>query len=410
MNPKLPLRLAGILFLLASPFLSYCCDVWISVAAVPLTGNCSTKFSFSYQECPNTGAVYYVEYSTDGNTNDFYIISQVTPNGSGSYSYTDNNAHPQSSAGATVYYRAIYYIPSTGYTNYSPIAAVTLGTATCSNNNVTRCNGLPNFSINGPTGVCWGPASKYTISGAPPYPVTWSLGTNGGDVTMTQTLTGASVTTNATNGYFVLIANEEGCDSKSDQIYLDIPPGPTSMTPAYGTTVKAGAQYDFYSAPANWWLVTNGTIVYGQGTNDLGVQVANLTSGTLTVTAEIIDPCGTSPQLIYNFPITSSGGGGGGGTRFSSDSVTVSGMSIDPATIKLGVYPNPVTNSVQVTIAPTDYSKSFIKLYDLNGHLLKAIVPVGQTTQVDMSQQSKGIYVMEIFDGKQRTIQKVIRL
>jgi hypothetical protein len=114
-------------------------------------------------------------------------------------------------------------------------------------------------------------------------------------------------------------------------------------------------------------------------------------------------------MLIYQYPISKSGGGGGGGTLFLSDSAAGSNTGFGSG-IKLGVYPNPVTNTVQVSIAATDYSKSYIKLFDLNGHLLKMIVPSGQTTLVDMTQQSKGIYMMEIFDGKQRTVQKIVRL
>jgi hypothetical protein len=400
---------AGILFLLASPILAYCCDTWNSVSVIALSGNCSTQFSFSYVEC-NSNAIYYVEYSTDGNTNDFYIIGQVTPNGSGSYSYTDLYAHPQSIGSANVFYRAIYYIPSTGYTHYSPIATVNLGSATCTNNNVTRCNGLPGFSISGANAVCAGTSQPYTISGTLNFPVTWSVSTNASYVTLTQNLTGANVnnSTNANNGIFTLVANEEGCDAVSYQVYLGIAPAPTVMTPAYGTTVHENSPYDIYSAPANNWTVTNGTILYGQGTNDLGVQVAKISSGTMTVTASVVDACGTSAQLIYNYPIT--GGGGGGGTRFTPGAVTGSNNSLDPASIKLGVYPNPVTNTVQVTIPPTDFTKATINLYDINGKLLKAIVPTNQTTLFDMSQQPKGIYIMEVFDGKQRTIQKVVRL
>ncbi|HXB35790.1 MAG TPA: T9SS type A sorting domain-containing protein [Puia sp.] len=410
MKPRLPLCLAGSFFLLLFPFLSYCCDTWTSIQAVPLTGDCSTKISFVYVEC-NSSGIYYIQYSPDDVN--YYIIGSVTPNGSGSYSYTDNYAHPQSSRSAKVYYRAIYYIAGIE-TVYSPIASVTLDSTSCSNNNVTRCNGLSNFSISGPNGICYGASpSSYTISGTILYPVTWSVTTDTAYVTLTQNLSGATVAMRT--GYevnystFTLVANEEGCDAKSDLIYLGIPPGPTSMTPADGSSVKAGDQYDIYSAPANWWYVTNGTVVYGQGTNDLGVQVANLSSGYLTIKAMVVDPCDTSPMLIYQYPISKSGGGGGGGTLFLSDSAAGSNTGFGSG-IKLGVYPNPVTNTVQVSIAATDYSKSYIKLFDLNGHLLKMIVPSGQTTLVDMTQQSKGIYMMEIFDGKQRTVQKIVRL
>lgn len=412
MNPRLPLRLAAILFLLVSPFLSYYsdaqpCDSWGTVSASPVTGNCGATFSFTFGEC-SSGAIYYIEYSTDGNTYDFYIIGSITPNGSDSYSYTDNYAHPQSSGSATVYYRAIWYIPSSGYTNYSPIAAVTLGSATCSNNNITRCYGLPTIGINASHyGVCAGSNTSYTVTGNPPYPVTWSA-TAG---TLTQTLTGATVTnsTYSNYGYFTLTANSEGCHTYSEQVPLGIAPGPTTMSLADGTTVKAGSDYDIYSAPVNNWSVTNGTILYGQGTNDLGVQVANLNGNTMTVIATVVDYCGTSPELIYQYPIKSSGGGGGGGTRFMSDSA--GGLNTGfGAGIKLGIYPNPVTNTVQVVFSSTDYTKSYIKLFDLNGHLLKMIVPSGQTTLVDMTQQPKGIYMMEIFDGKQRTTQKIVRL
>jgi hypothetical protein len=403
MTPKLPLRLAGVLMLLSFPFVSYCCDQFTSNTAKPVTGNCGAIFSFTYVEC-NSSGIYYIQYSPD-NVN-YYIIGTVTPNGSGSYSYTDNYAHSPTGSN-TVEYRAIYYIAGVE-TVYSGVASVTLGSATCSNNNITRCYGLPTLGINASHyGVCAGSSTSYTVTGNPPYPVTW-LATAG---TLTQTWTGATVTnsTYSNYSYFTLTASSEGCDTYSEQVPLGIAPGPTTMSLADGTTVKAGSDYDIYSAPVNNWSVTNGTILYGQGTNDLGVQVANLNGNTMTVIATVVDFCGTSPELIYQYPISSSGGGGGGGTRFMSDSAGSLNTGFG-AGIKLGVYPNPVTNSVQVVISSTDYTKSYIKLFDLNGHLLKMIVPSGQTTLVDMTQQPKGIYMMEIFDGKQRTTQKIVRL
>jgi hypothetical protein len=350
-------------------------------------------------------AIYYIEYSPDDVN--YYIIGTINSNGSDSYNYTDNYAHPQSSGAATLYYKAIHHNNTTGANSTSPICSVNLGSATCSNNNVTRCNGLPTLGINASHyGVCAGSSTSYTVTGNPPYPVTW-FATAG---TLTQNLTGATVTnsTYSNYSYFTLTANEEGCDTYSEQVPLGIAPGPTTMSLADGTTVKAGSDYDIYSAPVNNWGVTNGTVLYGNGTNDLGVQVANLPGNTMTVIATVIDYCGTSPELIYQYPISSSGGGGGG-TRFSSDSAGGLNTGFGSG-IKLGVYPNPVTNSVQVSMAATDYSKSYIKLYDLNGRLLKLIIPTGQTTLVDMSKQAQGIYIIEIFDGKQRTIQKVVRL
>jgi len=420
MKPRLPLYLAGTLFLLTLPVLSYSsdtrdsvgkeqppCDSFGSVGEIlPSTGNCSPTIFWNYGEC-SQNVVYYIQYSND-NVN-YGIVAEVTGNGSGYYTWMDDYAHPQNPAAATVYYRVIYYNTGTGLTIYSPVFSFGLGAATCTNNSTSRCTGLPSLSINGPTGICIesGP-STYTISGNPPFPITWSLGYNGSYVTLTQTLASASVTnsSNATGGYFTLIANEEGCDVISSNIYLGIPPAPTVISPANGTSVKPSNTYDFYSAPANVWNVTNGTIISGGTTNNPEIKPANMVGSTMTVTAATQDICGTSPHLIYQYPISNSGGGG---TSFSPDASAGSNTGFGFSD-KLGVYPNPVTNSVQVTIAAVDYTKSYIKLYDLNGRLLKMIIPTGQTTLVDMSKQAQGIYIMEIFDGKQRTIQKVVRL
>src|SRR5580658_9869879 len=242
MTPKLPLRLAGVLMLLSFPFVSYCCDQFTSNTAKPVTGNCGAIFSFTYVEC-NSSGIYYIEYSTDDVN--YYIIGTVTPNGSGSYSYTDNYAH-RPTGSDTVEYRAIYYIAGVE-TVYSGIASVILGSATCSNNNVTRCNGLPSLGISGSTAVCYGTPQSYTVSGTPPYPATWSVGYNGSFVTLSQNFSGATVSqiNDGNNGYFTLIANEEGCDAFSSNIYLGIAPAPTTMTPANGTAVKPNYVYDF---------------------------------------------------------------------------------------------------------------------------------------------------------------------
>lgn len=415
MSPKLPLRLTAILFLLFFPFLSFYgvgqpCDSWGTVSANPVTGNCGAIYSFSYGEC-GVSAIYYIQYSPDDIN--YYIIGTINSNGSGSYSFTDNYAHPQSSGAATLYYRAIHHNNTTGANGFSPICSVNLGAATCSNNNVTRCNGLPASTISGPTGVCVGSPATYTINNNLPYPVTWSAGTNASLVSLNPSLTaGVTVTNIGTSGgqIFELVANEEGCYTETDNIFLGIAPFPTVIlpTPQTLTSVQPNTVYDFTSPNANYWTATNGTVVSGQGTRDVEILVANLTSGTLTLTGAVQDPCGISDKLVYQYTIKRTGGGGGG-TSISpdSDGGLNTGFGSGP---KLGVYPNPVTNSVQVAIAATDYSKSYIKLYDLNGRLLKLIVPSGQTTLVDMSKQAQGIYILEIFDGKERSIQKVVRL
>jgi hypothetical protein len=411
MNSKLPLRLAGALILLSFPFVSFCCDQFTSFTAKPVTGNCGAIFSFTYVEC-NSSGIYYIEYSPDDVN--YYIIGTVTPNGSGSYSYTDNYAHPPSGS-ATVEYRAVYYIAGVE-TVYSGVASVALPSTTCSNNNVSRCNGLPASTISGPNAVCDESTGSYTISSNLPWPVTWSAtGANASSVSLSSasiTATSVTVTNNSAsgNGVFTLVANEEGCYTQTDNIFLGIAPFPTEIlpTPQTLTSVEPNTVYDFTSPNGNWWTATNGTVVSGQNTTDVEIQVANITSGTLTVTAAAKDVCGTSDKLVYQYTIKRTGGGGGG-TSFVSDSTGGLNTGFGSG-VKLGVYPNPVTNSVQVAIAAVDYTQSYIKLYDLNGRLLKMIIPTGQTTLVDMSKQAQGIYIMEIFDGKQRTIQKVVRL
>jgi hypothetical protein len=74
------------------------------------------------------------------------------------------------------------------------------------------------------------------------------------------------------------------------------------------------------------------------------------------------------------------------------------------------LYPNPATNSFQVIIPSTDFTKTYVKIYDISGHLVQTIVPTTQTTLIDASHWAKGTYIVSIFDGQKLTTQKLSKL
>ncbi|WP_121667773.1 S8 family serine peptidase [Mesonia aquimarina] len=86
------------------------------------------------------------------------------------------------------------------------------------------------------------------------------------------------------------------------------------------------------------------------------------------------------------------------------------GLSVDDSTInKITVWPNPVQNSVNFT-SPNGFSDAEIKIYDLNGRIVKSYdnITSNKTFSADLSGVQTGVYIANLTDGNGLNIQKRI--
>ena len=298
-----------------------------------------------------------------------------------------------------------------GYTFTSPVLAV------------TRATPPPTFQSSNPNAVCNSATSTFAVNapcGATSY--IWSLSGNSnvtfqlsGTQSLTTTSSSAAVSGGTVGSSGVTLAVQAvwpgGVASSTTSVSLatGVPATPTSMTPAH-ENVAPNQTVAFICVPSNNWSVGEGTILNGQGTDAITVKVANVSSGTLSVVANGINSCGAGGKLVSSYPIVSGGGG-----FLSYDSQADSASSANEGFRTLSsvtspiVYPNPAPNSFNVLIPQTDFTKTYIRIFDIGGHLIQSVVPVGQATLIDASHWTRGSYVVVVFDGKQLITRKFIK-
>ena len=78
--------------------------------------------------------------------------------------------------------------------------------------------------------------------------------------------------------------------------------------------------------------------------------------------------------------------------------------------IQLKIYPNPTTGLLKVEIYNLPEGQTAqIWLYDMSGRLVTTFKDVSSTVNVNISNQSTGIYLMKIEAGEYRTEWKIIK-
>jgi PKD repeat protein len=70
------------------------------------------------------------------------------------------------------------------------------------------------------------------------------------------------------------------------------------------------------------------------------------------------------------------------------------------------LYPNPASEFVNVRLP--ENSNVTVKIIDLNGKLLKTVQLFGNN-EIDISDLARGVYVLDIFDGRKSTVQRMVK-
>jgi hypothetical protein len=113
------------------------------------------------------------------------------------------------------------------------------------------------------------------------------------------------------------------------------------------------------------------------------------------------------PDPIYNDIDGSRNDMGTYGGRYSNESVTGLKQTADIET-QGNIYPNPVTNSISISLLPADLPAT-ISLFTLNGQKLLTIEADDPHTEINLGQYKNGVYILKISSSLKTYSLKVIK-
>jgi hypothetical protein len=76
---------------------------------------------------------------------------------------------------------------------------------------------------------------------------------------------------------------------------------------------------------------------------------------------------------------------------------------------EIKIYPNPTKGMITVDIPLTDNDISRVSLFDIQGKMIMDYRSAGTTTDVDLSGQPAGVYIMRIILNNKSTTWKIIK-
>lgn len=250
----------------------------------------------------------------------------------------------------------------------------------------TCATNFSNATVESP--VCFGSLVNFEASGGQIY--SWT-GPNGFNSTSpTPSLTAGS----QSGGTYFVSVTDYGCNSIS-QIDLQV-------TPELGTTIVGPTSVDVFTpttfvAPQNigstyTWFVNNGTLISGQGTNNVSITFPSAGTATVTVTETNGDCSEASSSTVIV------------GTEPNS----VSDVNILPG---VKVFPNPSRGLFQVDIGANKLSsEAFIEVLDNTGRIVFKSNVNDTITNLDLQDLSAGSYLLRLSDQDKASLSRIFIL
>jgi hypothetical protein len=254
-------------------------------------------------------------------------------------------------------------------------------------------------------------ATSYTITG-PVGSVVRSASntTNSSNVLSTSNLA-FSVTYPA--GYTtgtIVVTSSNGCATNATGKSITVSKIMPTVSSIGGGTTYSSCNQTFTTPAVSWaasytWTVpTRATIVSGQGTNSVVVNYGSL-SGIQTIKVMTTNSCGlssTPKTFILNYLACTP-------TVVNTTSEEMSKVSITE------MYPNPTTDSFNVTLSATKSGSVSVTVYSFDGMVVSSKnVQLSEGSNVlneNLSSQRNGIYVVKIINEStgEVTIKKIIK-
>ncbi|MEO6669680.1 MAG: T9SS type A sorting domain-containing protein [Ferruginibacter sp.] len=292
--------------------------------------------------------------------------------------------------------------------------------------NVTRSNPSIPGLINGSTNVCsniapGGVAAVYSISNvtnATSY--NWTVpagaigftgqGTNTISFTYPAGFTSGAIAVTATNGC--------GTGGARTLAVSKLNPATPSVIDVIQEQPCPGRVYSYTlsSMPANatsvQWTIPSGvgaTLLSGQGTTSILVSYPDAAIQGI-VTAQSINNCAVSTirQTAVKLPACPPPGFAGRGNGTQSEKAGIKNET-NLAALDVNVFPNPTTSDFNLMVRTTAQSKLTVRLFDLQGRKLASfLVKANEISRIGNDLKT-GVYLLEITDGNNKTIKKIIK-
>ncbi|MCF8423246.1 MAG: S8 family serine peptidase [Bacteroidia bacterium] len=327
-------------------------------------------------------------------------------------------------------------------TNYTVTGASNLGCAT-SKTLAIIVNALPNVSSTSAT-ICAGASGTLSASGASTY--VWSTGATGVDLIINPT---------TSSNYTVTGTSVDGCvNSSTASISVGNAPsisvnssticsGSSATLSALGVTTYT---WNTNSNTSNIVVNPSSTTIYTVTGNLAGCAIAAVQTATVNVNSlPVVSLSSVSVPICVNSATVALSGNPAGGV-FSGTGV--SGSIFDPAVSGAGafvvsydytdlnsctatasntisvslctsieelnptyvlIYPNPVTNEINITINAAFSNQTQIELYDAIGKLIVTENTVSNNAVIDMHLLSSGLYTVRLISNGNAVSQRIIK-
>ncbi len=250
-------------------------------------------------------------------------------------------------------------------------------------------NPIPAITNSSTASICSGTSTNLTLVASTPSTYAWTIGTNTGSITGASASSGSSINqilnnpSNAIAGsivYNVTPTSTTGsCVGSPTAISVTINPTPIvgvilgqknglfpSTTYDYAVTQQLNVSYN--------WIITNGIIVSGQGTNVVNVKCINTSQSKLTV--NITDSQGCRDTSFLGLFVGNVG----------NNELKVNNQVI--------IYPNPFNETIYVSLL-NNLGLNKAILYDLLG---KEILTTHKS-EIDVKELKSGVYLMMVIDN-----------
>lgn len=126
----------------------------------------------------------------------------------------------------------------------------------------------------------------------------------------------------------------------------------------------------------------------------------------LSATGRYVRIYGTARGSDYGYSIYELEVYGASGARQATTALTTEKTGNEQ---QITVYPVPAHDQVQITLPYGHRQKSRISLCDMNGKVYFSGVTTGNTYNMNVSTLPAGIYIIQIINGKERTIKKIVK-
>lgn len=307
--------------------------------------------------------------------------------------------------------------------NISVRAVNDCGTSNARSLLISRSNPSTPGLISGPINVCaniapGGIAATYsiaTVANATSY--TWNLPPGSISITGQGTTSVSFIYPTGFTSGSISVTATNGCGTSATRLLAVTRLNPS--TPGVIDVIQQQAcsnriySYTIATMPANassvQWTVptTSGAqIISGQGTTSILVSYPSTAiNGFVTATAQ--NNCGVSVtrQSIVKLPfcapefVTK-------GIEPPSLKITASGSE---TAFSVSVFPNPSVNEFRLMISSASREKIVVKLYNIQGSLLKEIKVNANEVTVIGNELAPGTYLLDIGQGSFRSIKKLLK-